>query len=126
MRIEALRRTALIDNYLGADMVLVVELALRGQFHELPERLFQRRIHEGAFSTQTSDEDQQTLWAPEARRRLKLYLWRHYVGYLQAIARTPLPVTTKVQLAATVARRGISARTALARELMRALADRRR
>lgn len=125
MHVEALRRTALMDDYVGADMVLVVELALRGEFHELPERLFQRRIHDHAFSTQASDEDQQAMWAPEAQRRMKLYLWRHCAGYLRAIARAPVPVTTKAQLAAAVARRSISARTALTRELVRALADRR-
>lgn len=41
-----------------------------------------------------------------------------------AIARASLTVTTKAQLAAAVAKRGISARTALTRELVRALADR--
>jgi glycosyltransferase involved in cell wall biosynthesis len=124
IRIEALRRTALIESYLGADMVLVVELALHGQFHELPERLFRRRIHDEAFSTRTH-EDQQALWEPRARRRMELYLWRHYVGYLRAIARTRLPSTTKLRLAAVVARRSIAARRALARELVGGLGARR-
>jgi glycosyltransferase involved in cell wall biosynthesis len=125
IRAEALRRTALIDNYLGADMVLVAELALHGQFHELPERLFRRRIHDEAFSTQTSDEGQRALWEPGARRRMELYLWRHYAGYLRAIARAQLPPGTKLRLAAVVARRGITARRALARELVDGLRHRR-
>jgi len=124
MRLEVLRRTALIESYLGADMVLVVELALHGQFHELPDRLFRRRIHDEAFSTR-AHEDQQTLWEPQVRRRMELYLWRHYVGYLRAIARARLPATTRLRLAAVVARRSITARRALARELVGGLGARR-
>jgi hypothetical protein len=124
MRTEALRRTALIESYLGADMVLVVELALHGRFHELPERLFRRRIHDQAFSTR-AHEDQQALWEPQARRGIELYLWRHYLGYLRAIARTRLPSATKLRLAAVVARRSIAARRALARELVGGLGARR-
>lgn len=124
MRTEALRRTALIEGYLGADMVLVVELALHGRFHELPDRLFRRRIHDQAFSTR-AHADQQALWEPQARRRIELYLWRHYLGYLRAIARTRLPSATKLRLAAVVARRSIAARRALARELVGGLGARR-
>jgi glycosyltransferase involved in cell wall biosynthesis len=125
IRVEALRRTALIDNYLRADMVLVVELALHGQFHELPERLSRRRIHDDAFSTQASDERQQALWEPGAKRKMELYFWRHYAGHLRAIAPAQLPPATKLRLAAVVARRGIAARKALARELVNDLRHRR-
>lgn len=117
MRAQALRRTALLDTYVGADMVLVVELALCGRFYELPERLFQRRIHAGAFSSQASEESQLGMWEPGARRSTDLYFWRHYGGYLRAIARAPLAVTTKLRLAGVVMKRAITARGVLAHEL---------
>jgi glycosyltransferase involved in cell wall biosynthesis len=125
IRADALRRTALLDSYVGADMVLIVELALYGKFCELPERLFSRRIHAGAFSSQTSEETQLGLWEPGARRRRELYFWRHYCGHLRAIARAPLAAWTKLELAALVVRRGITARRALAGELFDSLRYRR-
>ncbi len=117
MRTDALQQTALLDTYVGADMVLVVELALRGRFHELPARLFQRRIHAGAFSSQASEEGQLGTWEPGARRSTELYFWRHYRGYLRAISRAPLPVPTKLRLAGVVMKRAITARGVLAHEL---------
>jgi glycosyltransferase involved in cell wall biosynthesis len=117
MRADALRRTALLDTYVGADMVLVVELALRGRFHELPERLFQRRIHAGAFSSQVSEESQMGTWEPGARRSTDLYFWRHYRGYFRAISRAPLPVATKLRLASVVMKRAVTARGVLTHEL---------
>src|SRR6266481_3602004 len=40
IRAQALRGTALIGVYFSSDLVLIAELALRGKFVELPERLF--------------------------------------------------------------------------------------
>lgn len=40
-----LLRTSLIGPYVGSDVTLLAELALQGQFHELPEHLFYRRVH---------------------------------------------------------------------------------
>lgn len=46
MRSSALRRTGLIRTHIGSDMTLLAELALAGEFWEVPEPLFYRRIHE--------------------------------------------------------------------------------
>lgn len=40
-----LLETSLIEPYVGSDVTLLAELALRGEFHEVPEYLFHRRIH---------------------------------------------------------------------------------
>lgn len=117
MRTDALRQTALLDTYVGADMVLVIELALRGRFHELPERSFQRRIHAAAFSSQASEEGQLGTWEPGTRRGTDLYYWRHYRGYLRAISRAPLDAMTKLRLVGVVMKRAIAAREILAQEL---------
>ena len=45
IRMDVLRKTALIGNYPASDMILLSELALHGNFHELPEALFYRRDH---------------------------------------------------------------------------------
>ncbi|MBE7415664.1 MAG: glycosyltransferase [Deltaproteobacteria bacterium] len=45
MRSSVLRETKLLGKYFGADYVLLMEVLLRGRFHELPEHLFMRRDH---------------------------------------------------------------------------------
>jgi glycosyltransferase involved in cell wall biosynthesis len=46
IRTEMLRRTRLIQPYIGSDVTLIGELALLGRFCEIAESLFFRRIHE--------------------------------------------------------------------------------
>ncbi|WP_169738825.1 glycosyltransferase family 2 protein [Jiangella gansuensis] len=48
IRTDVLRSTGMIRPYLSSDVVLLAELAAIGQFHEIPERLFHRRIHAGS------------------------------------------------------------------------------
>ncbi|MFH0341951.1 MAG: glycosyltransferase family 2 protein [Chromatiales bacterium] len=45
MRTEAIKKTQLHGSYFAAELVLLAELALMGEFHELPERLLYRRRH---------------------------------------------------------------------------------
>lgn len=45
IRSEVLRKTGLLGKYIAADQVLLMKLLLLGQFHELPEHLYYRRIH---------------------------------------------------------------------------------
>jgi len=48
IRTGVLRESGLIRPYPSSDVVLLTELLLWGEFHEVPERLFVRRIHEGS------------------------------------------------------------------------------
>jgi glycosyltransferase involved in cell wall biosynthesis len=54
IRKDALLRTALYQNYYGADKVLLAELALQGRFHQVPEDLFAKRVHRGATHYKTT------------------------------------------------------------------------
>lgn len=45
IRTDVLRRTGLIRPHISSDITLLAELASLGEFHEIPERLFFRRIH---------------------------------------------------------------------------------
>jgi hypothetical protein len=60
-RTAALRRTGLIRPYLGSDYTLVAEVARLGRIHEVPEELFQRRVHQ-ASSVQGADGTAATAW----------------------------------------------------------------
>ena len=48
IRTDTLRATQLIGAYNLSDLVLLCELALRGQMLEVPEELFRRRMHAGS------------------------------------------------------------------------------
>jgi glycosyltransferase involved in cell wall biosynthesis len=51
IRSDVLRCTSLFGSFPGSDLVLTAELALYGQFREIPQELFFRRMHEAATSS---------------------------------------------------------------------------
>jgi glycosyltransferase involved in cell wall biosynthesis len=70
IRAEALRSTRLIGRFAGSDNALLAELALRGEFHELPERLFYRRIRNGGSpSLQQPTPEHIEVWFDPGKNR---------------------------------------------------------
>lgn len=68
MRIEALRRTALMGSYLSSDHVLLAELAMAGRWAEVPDAFFRRRIHvRGSREANRSVRDLAAWFAPQLR-----------------------------------------------------------
>jgi glycosyltransferase involved in cell wall biosynthesis len=124
MRTEALRKTGCLGSYVGSDVVLVGELALHGQFFELPERLFFRRIHAGALSRQPTLEGQLDFVDPGRRGALVLPVARGYVGYWKAIMRSPLPVSKKLGLVGWLLNQAVQARQELLHEVTSAVRGR--
>jgi hypothetical protein len=100
------------------DNVLLAELALHGQFREVPERLFSRRIHARAFSSLPSMELKQEVFDPRAKGRIALPIWRSCRGYLTAVARAPLSARDKLRLTFTILRYASWERERLAREII--------
>lgn len=118
IRTAALRRTAMLGTFTASDMVLVAELSLHGQFHELPEVLFYRRLHAAALSSVTTSEGLQGVWDPLKTKAERLIAWRHYRAYAGAIARAPIRVTDKLALFRWLAREAITGRRQLLLELL--------
>jgi len=119
MRADIVRRTRLPGDYLGSDMVFLAELVLYGPFWEIPEVLFFRRLHDGAFSNMALPE-KQTYYRPERRPGVHLQGWRHLWEHVRALARAPIPASERGRLTWFLIRRAISQRDDLARELVRA------
>ncbi|OHV42753.1 glycosyl transferase [Pseudofrankia sp. BMG5.36] len=71
MRMEVLRETRLIDRFVGSDVVLLAEMALRGRFLEVPERLFHRRFHEDNSVNANPDYQDRAAWFDPALRKRK-------------------------------------------------------
>lgn len=116
MRTDVVRRTARLGPYIGSDVVLVAELVLHGQFYELPDVLFYRRIHRGAYSTLTL-ADRQGFVDPAKRGKRFFYLWRHHLEYHRAVLRAPLSPGEKARLTLGLLRLAVTNRWDLLGEL---------
>jgi hypothetical protein len=62
IRTEVLRQTSLLQPRVSADITMLAELALRGQFHEIPERLFLRRIAARSAGLGELSADERAQW----------------------------------------------------------------
>lgn len=85
IRADALRHTRLIDHHLGSDRTLLVELALRGRFVQVPEFLFLNREHPRRFKRQHRHPQSELAWyTPDKAKGRGLSGWRmlrHWVFY---------------------------------------------
>jgi glycosyltransferase involved in cell wall biosynthesis len=95
IRMSVLRKTALLGSYHHSDRTLVAELALHGQFYQVPDWLYFRRDHperaERAFVTVRSwcanlDPKRSSALRHPAVRLYAEYIW----GFAEAIRRAPL------------------------------------
>lgn len=92
IRSDALRATAGYRGYTGSDNVLLAELALRGEFREVPEVLHYRRLHPEASTRVYRGLRARMRWlAPESRSLASAFpVTRIAVEHLRAIRRAPL------------------------------------
>lgn len=126
MRTAALRRTGQLGAFFASDMVLVPELTLHGQFHELPEFLFYRRMHAGASSSITTVDGEWHFWDPTVRAggHAPAAAWQHHYRFARAVLRAPVSLGEKVELLGRVVRRAIVDRQDLLGELRQAVGAR--
>jgi glycosyltransferase involved in cell wall biosynthesis len=125
-RTEVVRKAGGIGSFVGADEVLVAAMALEGEFFEIPERLFSRRMHPGAFSALTDDDCRQAFEDPSSAGRLAMRASRHYMELSRVVMRSTLAPSDKRRLAAITARVALSDRRRLVREWYDAIVRRRR
>jgi glycosyltransferase involved in cell wall biosynthesis len=122
MRADAMRKTRLVGDYIGSDIVFQAELALYGWFWEIPEVLFFRRLHPAASSSMT-DRERRAFYDPARRRRVALWRWRHLFELARAVARAPLPLREQALAQMRLARAALAARDRLAEEIAGAARD---
>jgi GT2 family glycosyltransferase len=92
MRIDALRRTALLGYYVRSDHVLLAELAMAGRWAEVPEELFYRRVHAGKSTEANRSIRERAAWV-DPRLRSGRFFWpnlRLFVEHLKAVGRASL------------------------------------
>ncbi len=118
MRPEILRRTALLGDYPGSDMIFLGELSFHGTFAEVPEFLFRRRYDPQSAIRNATLENWQQFFAPATRGKLVMRTWRHQFEYLKADLRSPLSPFDKARVGGIIARNFVSVRGAVLRELV--------
>ena len=92
IRRDALQRTRGIGGYPSSDWVLLAELALLGEFREVPECLFVRRVHAGMSRNANTTEREVAEWfTPGAATKLEMTYWRVFFQILAAIHVAPMP-----------------------------------
>jgi len=92
IRSETLRHTRLIGSHPVGDRVLLAELALRGRFYEVPERLFLSRDHPQRSVRRLRSQRERAPWFDaQLQGRITLPEWRALFEYWQAVRRAPLP-----------------------------------
>jgi|ERR1700733_5701772 glycosyltransferase involved in cell wall biosynthesis len=116
-RSESLRQTMLEQPYPAADMVMIAELALYGQFCEVPQVLFYRREAPGTATKLRSNRENLKLCSPNSTSRWYWPTWRSFFGYFQAVLRSPIGIPEKVRICRYLLRRSVSYRRMLWNEL---------
>jgi glycosyltransferase involved in cell wall biosynthesis len=91
IRTSILRKTKLIRNYTDSDRTLLCELALYGQFYEIPEVLFYHRMHRGSSVEVYPDWRARMEWFdPSFHGRIVFPHWAQCADYFKTIRRVPL------------------------------------
>lgn len=121
IRRSALSQTRLIGRYIASDNVLIAELALLGQFREIPERLFYRRIHAGMYRKANPTVRERSAWLDPGSTGSHFPMFRVFVEHLKAVRRTPLTRRERIRCYAVVSREWLGRSRALAGEFVAAL-----
>jgi glycosyltransferase involved in cell wall biosynthesis len=98
IRSDALRRTRMMGAH-EADHVLLAELALQGQFIEIPEVLYGLRRHERSATMINRSARELLAWHDPklAHKRIFLPHWeRVYVEYFKAVRHVSLPLSQRL------------------------------
>jgi glycosyltransferase involved in cell wall biosynthesis len=99
IRTEALSKTPLIASYVNSDMILLGELALLGEFYEIPDYLFFYRDHDQASGRKNNGWYEFNVWFDpnnKGKKKMVLPLWKWFAEYLSAIKRAQLPWQEKI------------------------------
>ncbi len=95
---DVLRRTGLLGSFVGSDEVLLAELCLLGQFREIPETLFHRRLHSQRSLEAFPDPRARILWFdPSASTSRSLPRTRILVADLHSLTTLPIPMGTRIR-----------------------------
>lgn len=118
IRTSSLRTTPLMGNFAHGDGALLAQLALRGRFHQVNERLFFPRTHARQSMQAMADRYAYTAWFDPAKAgRVVLPYWRVFAEYFKSAKSASLRGTERMWCCLYLLRALISYRRRLLREL---------
>jgi len=98
MRVSILKMTPLIGSYPSSDVILLAELALLGEYYEVPEYLFFRREHPQTSRGAYRAFRQRLAWYDPAKKgQLHLTRWKWFFEYLVALRRVRMSWSEKTR-----------------------------
>lgn len=105
IRRSALAQTRLLDAFPSADYIMMAELALTGEFWELPEPLFFRREHAGMSRLAARSTSDVAEWFKpgSGRDKTRREYWRVFYEHFVSIRRSSLSVDEKLRCSAVLA-----------------------
>jgi glycosyltransferase involved in cell wall biosynthesis len=120
VRSNSLANTRLLPSYPGGDYPLLGELAMAGKFVEVPDLLFQRRLHPQASSQMTHDEAYLIrLWTASGQKCFPV--WNRSRDDFSTIMGSRLSVWDKLSLTGSLLHAMIAARQRLFAEFKASL-----
>ncbi len=116
VRTEVLRRTDLIGPYTSSDRTLLLQLAIRGAFREVDDRLLLRRQHD--HRSVRADARARNVWFDTSRADTFTFpQWRLFAEYYRSVLRSSAGFWARALMAAHVTRWGMAHGQRLTREL---------
>ena len=106
LRASALSQTRLIAPFVAADYALLAELAVLGTIHEVPEVLFQRRVHPRISTYANRSSADLLRWYDPAKRASRTWISPQMAlgrEYLRSIGRLPLSRRERLRCRMTIA-----------------------
>jgi glycosyltransferase involved in cell wall biosynthesis len=98
IRSNVLHKTSLLLNYTDADRTLLAELALYGQFHQIAEPLFFKRIHPKMSTLAFPDWHERMAWFnPGINKRIVFPHWQQFFHYMWIIMKSPINGTERLE-----------------------------
>lgn len=98
IRRQALLSSGLLGSFVASDMILLQRLVLLGKIHEVPDRLFFRRIHPGRSTRANRSPEALAAWLDPANRgRIAAPLWRLFCERFKAVRSSPLGLRDKLR-----------------------------
>jgi glycosyltransferase involved in cell wall biosynthesis len=98
VRLDVLRRTALVRRYISGDTVLTIELALYGRFVLLPEILLYRRFGARTWSERLSRSDKRIFYFADSNDEPAFPRWRRRIDLFRAVLRAPISGSEKLRI----------------------------
>ncbi len=99
VRTDAMRRAKPLGDYIASDIVLLAELTLQGEFFEIQEPLFKRRMTLTASTQGKSLAQLKVFYNPYKPNRIVLPVWRQQWELQRALYRSNIPSGEKSRAA---------------------------